>query len=81
MIIPDDLQEANPGTFKFLQMAQAWKPKGVSILQTAPTVPVEAETSTAQDDDTASSSAAGEGEGDEDVDMEDRDAQGDDDSS
>ncbi|KAF8513591.1 protein prenylyltransferase [Hysterangium stoloniferum] len=31
MVFPDDLRESNPSTFKFLQMAQAWKSKG-SIL-------------------------------------------------
>ncbi|KAF8585656.1 pre-mRNA-splicing factor CLF1 [Ramaria rubella] len=28
MVFPDDLRDSNPQTFKFLQMAQAWKAKG-----------------------------------------------------
>jgi crooked neck len=28
MVFPDDLRESNPGSFKFMAMAQAWKAKG-----------------------------------------------------
>lgn len=27
-VFPDDLRESNPGSFKFMEMAQAWKAKG-----------------------------------------------------
>ncbi|KIJ37089.1 hypothetical protein M422DRAFT_33945 [Sphaerobolus stellatus SS14] len=74
-IFPDDLREANPSTFKFMQMAQAWKSKGASILQTASTFTA-ATSSTKEDtqrnqdndddDDDAASSSGG------DVNMEDR---------
>jgi len=36
MVFPDDLRESNPGTFKFLQMAQAWRAQGSSILRPSP---------------------------------------------
>ena len=36
MVFPDDLRESNPGTFKFVQMAQAWRAQGSSILRPAP---------------------------------------------
>lgn len=54
MVFPDDLRESNPGTYKFLQMAQAWRAQGSSILRpavsSAPSRPSESE-NVAMDDD------------------------------
>ena len=35
MVFPDDLRESNPGSFKFMKMAQAWKAKGSLLMPPA----------------------------------------------
>lgn len=56
-VFPDDLRESNPGGFKFLQMAHAWKAKSASILQTT-TAPAVQKQQNEDDEDAASSAAS-----------------------
>ncbi|TCD62659.1 NineTeen Complex (NTC) component [Steccherinum ochraceum] len=59
MVFADDERESNPTTFKFLQMAHAWKKTGNTAL--LPTVPSKAPAPSRTDDDATSDVASSHG--------------------
>lgn len=72
MVFPDDLRESNPGTFKFLQMAQAWKAKG-SLLAPPPSA-VSGNSEVSRTEENANQDGdQDEASSDGDVDMDERD--------